>query len=220
MNVYLFDINLSISLGPLDLSLVSLSLTPYTLLSTGDMGRNRGNVHLFLSRLSLFMARRSATLQLRLGPEAFPVKKTHLLENLGLFQDRPSLLATDSYEVRTEVSSDIFREFLKVIKGAPITVSDATCDSFWRLGQEFRFELLSAACTAFRATQESKHRSVTKAEVSGPGSDSVEIPAVSRPCVTITIEGDRRTYTTLDSVGAAMLFADDLFEAPENGIAI
>jgi hypothetical protein len=169
---------------------------------------------------SLLMKRRSPTLQLKLGRETFPVKKTQLLEKLGLFQDLPSLLAADSYEVQTNVSSEVFQEFLRVIKGGPITVSDGICASFWHLGQEFRFELLSAACTAFKASKEGDYGSLSSTELSSGAFGFGETPMVSRPCVTITGPGYRHTYEALGSLPTAMAFVNDLYQVTKNGITI
>ncbi|MDR2079670.1 MAG: hypothetical protein LBP74_08125, partial [Treponema sp.] len=98
--------------------------------------------------------RKSSTLNLRLGEEDFSVKKTALLEKLLLFQENPALLSADDYVVKTSVPSEHFEEFIRMIEGLPLTVSELTCHSFWRLSEEFGFLVLANACTAFLVSRE------------------------------------------------------------------
>jgi hypothetical protein len=153
---------------------------------------------------------RSPVLNLRLGQEGFRVKKTQLLEKVGLFQDCPGLLGSEDYKVETLVPREHFEAFVGIIEGSPITISESNCESFWLLGEEFRFELLSAACTAFQASREP--------EVSEETSNSIEIFRVSKPRVTITVAGHSRTYETLLSDDEAFAFAMDLAAANETDI--
>jgi hypothetical protein len=85
----------------------------------------------------------------------FPVKKAHLLNQLGLFQEDPSLLNAECYEVRTKVPPPVFASFLKIVEGDDIIPSEEIYRPFRLLSEEFRFEALSAKCAAFAALNES-----------------------------------------------------------------
>jgi hypothetical protein len=159
------------------------------------------------------LGRRSPTLILNLGKDRFRVKKTDLLERLGLFQDQPALLGVHDYEVQTDAPREHFEEFVRFIKGDPIVVSESTCDSFCLFAEEFRFELLSAACTEFLASQERNcdiDRELDRFEV-----DEI----VVRP-VTIRVGERSVKYEILDSARTIMDFADNLGSAIEDDIRI
>jgi TPR repeat protein len=79
----------------------------------------------------------------------FPIKKTHLLQHLGIFQDNPSLLTSGEYEVQTAVPVPIFEAFVQIVSGAEPILSKENCDSFRLLSEEFRFEALLAKCCDF-----------------------------------------------------------------------
>jgi hypothetical protein len=166
------------------------------------------------------MARGSPILKLKLGQEIFSVKKTRLLEKLGLFQDHPSLFASDSYEVRTPVSQRDFQAFLDIVEGGTITVSQTTCEIFSLLAREFRFEVLSAACAAFEASAEPICESPTNTEDSDMASGFAEVSQASKPPVTIIVPDHCRTYEAFDSVSEVDAFVDDLAKATERGILI
>jgi hypothetical protein len=154
--------------------------------------------------MALFPQRRPLTLNLRLGEEIFPVKKTDLLEKLALFQKDPALLSSDDYEVKTNVPSADFEDFLRIVEGGPLSVSEATCDSFWRLSEEFGFEFLSAACTAFLASKEY----------------FIETAPVLRPRVTITVRTRSRTYESFKSFDEIVSFGLDLIYADNDSIVV
>jgi hypothetical protein len=48
----------------------------------------------------------------------FQVKKTVILGQLGLFQKHVSLLELGDYTVKSAVSADIFKQFVRFIEGA------------------------------------------------------------------------------------------------------
>jgi hypothetical protein len=150
------------------------------------------------------MARASPTLNLRLGEEIFPVKKTVLFKKLLLFQENPALLSADDFQVKTSVPSEHFEGFVRIIEGEPPCVSEFTCDSFWRLSEEFRFEFLAAACTAFLASKEY----------------FVETASVLRPRVTITVGTQSTTYESLKSYDEIRSFALDLTKRGKDCIVI
>jgi hypothetical protein len=140
--------------------------------------------------------KRSPTLNLNVGGKIFPVKKTVLLEKLGLFLDNPSLLGASEYEVQTKVSPPIFSDFVRILEGVPIEVSATNFKSFRLLSKEFDFEPLSKKCTAF-----------------------CESPP-SLPCVTISAKNGRRVYDVLRSLDEIGEFAERLRKAHEDGIVI
>jgi hypothetical protein len=63
------------------------------------------------------------TLNLHFEGKRFPVVKTDLLENVGLFQENPSLLGISKYEVKSRVPESVFAAFLRGIEGHPVTLS-------------------------------------------------------------------------------------------------
>jgi hypothetical protein len=69
--------------------------------------------------------RPSLNLNLNVCGKIFSVKKSQLLEKLGLFQIDISLLNAD-YEVKTQVPESVFAEFVQMIEGGDITVSEET----------------------------------------------------------------------------------------------
>jgi hypothetical protein len=148
--------------------------------------------------------RRPLTLNLRLGEEVFPVKKTDLLEKLALFQKNPALLSADDYEVKTSVPSADFEKFIGIIEGGPLSVSESTLDSFWRLSEEFGFELLSAASTAFLASNEY----------------FIETAPVLRPRVTIRRGTHSTTYESFKSLDEIVSFAVALKYAGKDSIVV
>jgi hypothetical protein len=68
-----------------------------------------------------------------------------ILKRLGLFQLRPSLLNADEYKGEAQVPLSCFSSFVDIVSGAPITVSEANCESLQLLSEEFRFNSLSIA---------------------------------------------------------------------------
>jgi hypothetical protein len=152
-----------------------------------------------------------STLNLRLGNEIFPVKKAVLFKKLGLFQMNPSLLGAEDYEVKATVPGSDFEKFVRIVEGGPLFVSESTLDSFCCLSQEFDFELLSAACTAFLASK----------DCWGPPRTAVasETAAV-RPRVTIRKGNYSATYESLKSYKEIVYFGIDLGQADQGGIVI
>jgi hypothetical protein len=143
---------------------------------------------------------RRRSLNLRLGGEIFPVKKTVLLEKLALFQENPTLLGADDYEVKACVPSVHFQRFITMIEGGPVSVSESTCASFWQLSDEFGFEFVSAACTAFLTSRETA--------------------LAVRPRVTITVGNYSATYESFKSYDEIVSFAIQLKHAEKDGIVV
>jgi hypothetical protein len=156
--------------------------------------------------------KRSPTLDLKVGDQIFPVKKTVLLEKLGLFQDNPSLLGGPEYEVRSRVSPEIFSMFVRILRGGSIKVSRSTVESFRLLAEEFDFESLSAKCAKFSASH--RHCRVSSLIT------EVKSSRGALPCVTITIKGRCYTYEVLRSAPAIREFMKRLTDADEEGIKI
>jgi hypothetical protein len=146
------------------------------------------------------------TLDLRLGKNNFPVKKSQLFEKLGLLQDSPALLGVDHYRVRSRVSRQNFEEFVRIVKGGPLVVSESTRDSFSLLAKEFGFDELSVACREFVAS-DGKSR-------------CVEPAAVKRASVTIASLNRSNTYESLDSLYEINSFVNDLAQAKEDCIVL
>jgi hypothetical protein len=92
----------------------------------------------------------------------FPVKKRHLMEHLRLFQDNPSLLNEQEYEVQTRVRTEVFSAFARMLTGGEIVVSEDTCESFRSLSEEFGFEALSDACAEFAESRQTADHSLAK----------------------------------------------------------
>jgi hypothetical protein len=158
--------------------------------------------------------RKSPTLSLKLGDEVFRVKKKNLFENLGLFQENPSLLSASDYEVRTAVPRDVFAAFVSIIEGSPITLSEENYESFGLLSLEFRFEALSDACSAFMARERSKP------ELSNGESNWKKISVGPGHKVTITVLGCSKTYEILSSLDEIQSFAISLERSKANGVVI
>jgi TPR repeat protein len=89
------------------------------------------------------------SLNLRAAEAVFSVKKTDLLERLGLFQENPSLLKAEEYEVQTRVPLSVLESFVRMVVGGPTTGSDESLLSFRLLCEEFLFKALSEECAAF-----------------------------------------------------------------------
>jgi hypothetical protein len=143
-------------------------------------------------------------LALKVGEAIFQVKKAILLENLGLFQENPSLLSAPEYEVQTQVPPEIFAVFVSIIEGNPITLSKDSCDFLGLLAQEFRFKTLSDACSEFMESYQRSDESELR-----PGHQ-----------VTITRGGRSGTYGLLRSLKEIRGFAFCLKCAKANDIAI
>jgi hypothetical protein len=156
------------------------------------------------------------TLDLKLRRKIFPVMKTRLLEKLALFYKSPGLLASDHYKVRSQVPMEDFKEFIRFIEGAPITVSELTYGSFSRLAKEFGFDQLSEACTAFL---ESRARGCAPEANTAPVERESDSKAVKRR-VTITVKKRSFTYEALSSIDEIHAFANDLIMAREHGIVV
>jgi hypothetical protein len=158
--------------------------------------------------------KRSPTLNLNFGGKIFPVKKTVLLEKLGLFQDNPSLLGASEYKVQAKVWPPSFPAFVRILKGAPVNVSATTFESFALLAKEFDFEPLSKKCEAFSVWNRQFCEFLPKT-----GLSEGELKPVI-PSVTVTAEGYPHTYTVLVSSDEIDEFGIRLAKAGENGIEI
>jgi hypothetical protein len=145
------------------------------------------------------------TFDLKIGDRLFPVKKTNL-EKLTLFQNNPSLLGTDHYEVQTQVPVLDFALFVSVLEGGPTFLSEETIDPLQRLAAEFGFERLSEKCARF---------------VPAPV-HSIEIEAfhAGRSGVTLTVKDRSTRYEVLRSLDEIKRFTMDLKEAEEDDIVI
>jgi hypothetical protein len=93
------------------------------------------------------------TLNFKSSGKLFPVKKRNLYAKLRLFQNNPSLLASDVYEVQTRVPVSIVEAFVEIIDSGEIDISEQNCESFRLLSEEFGFEALARECNAFAARQ-------------------------------------------------------------------
>jgi hypothetical protein len=93
--------------------------------------------------------RPSPNLSLNVSGKIFSVKKSQLVEMTGLFQTATSLLNAEDYEVRTQVPESVFAEFVRMIEGGKITVSEETWKPLKLLSEEFDCEILANECTAF-----------------------------------------------------------------------
>jgi hypothetical protein len=157
--------------------------------------------------------RPSLILNLKMGAESFPIKKTHLFERLLLFRCNPSLLGPDEYEVKTPVSPFVFSSFVEMVKGAPITVCRADFNDLRLLNEEFCFEALSAKLSEFepKVSQPLTEAELLDLELSrmAPGHR-----------VTITTENGSKTFVKLTSLSDIKDFASALSEVSEDGIAI
>jgi hypothetical protein len=56
-------------------------------------------------------------LKFNISGTIFPIRKAHLLERLGLFQEDPSRLNAAEYEVKTRVPPALFADFIRMIEG-------------------------------------------------------------------------------------------------------
>jgi ribosome-associated translation inhibitor RaiA len=92
--------------------------------------------------------RPSLNLNFKVSGKAFSVKKSQLLEKLGLFQADGSLLNAEDYEVKTKVPESVFAEFVQMIEGGKITVSEETWKPLKLLSEEFDCEILANECAA------------------------------------------------------------------------
>jgi hypothetical protein len=160
----------------------------------------------------------SQTLNLKVGNEVFPVKKTQLLENLGLFKDFPSLLTADDYNIQTRTPLPVHASFVNIIEGGPVTLSEESCESFRLLAEEFGFEALLSECASFMI---SPFRSSWFHFFRTSGFCAVESDVESeRASVTIKVEGEDRTFESLRSAQEAEDFSVALIYAYESDIVI
>jgi hypothetical protein len=78
--------------------------------------------------------------------QSFPVKKTLLMEKFSLFLEHPKLLGRDSYDVKANVTVEVFSDFLKAAQGTKINISEINAPSLLALCTEFGYEPLRADC--------------------------------------------------------------------------
>jgi hypothetical protein len=126
----------------------------------------------------------SLALNFKVGKGVFPVKKTFLLEKLGLFQENPSLLSRSEYKVQTRVPLRVFTVFISAVQGGSFTLSEGNCGFLRLLAEEFRFKELSVQCSAFFGL---------------PYPSDVSVGGKSLPLVTIAVKNRSRTFETLKS---------------------
>jgi hypothetical protein len=163
--------------------------------------------------------RKSPTLSLKLGEETFRVERKNLFENLGLFQENPSLLSASDYEVRTPVPRDVFAAFVSIIEGGPITLSEENYESFGLLSLEFRFKALSDACFAFMELVKSRER-VKDSSSEGAVSVRNEVKIGVGHGVTIYSEEGFKRWEVLRSMDEVDYFVSDLKYSKRRDIVI
>jgi hypothetical protein len=136
---------------------------------------------------------KSQTLNLKLGSNVFPVKKTDL-ETFSLFQKNPSLLDSDEYEVQSQVPLPVLSSLVYTLEGGPITFCEATFNFYQPLADEFGLE-------KFFDSQ-------------------VKSPRPGRRSVTLTVKKCSTRYEVLRAVWEIQHFAKSLMKVDEGGIAI
>jgi hypothetical protein len=151
-----------------------------------------------------------STLNLKVGEKIFPVKKSVLSNRLGLFQETPSLLESEEYEVQTKVSLSVFSAFVYLLEGDRVGLHEATVESFRLLADEFGFEELSSACTSFSASS-----GISEGESSG-----TETLRSLRPRVKLMYNNCLHTYEVLTSLSEINKFGLFLSGAKEEDIVI
>jgi hypothetical protein len=156
-----------------------------------------------------------STLNLKVGERLFPVKRTRLLEILGLFQDEPALLSHD-YEVQTSVSLGLFEDFMRIVQGKSVPISEENCEPFHALAEEFRFPALAAGCARFREWRDSIVGSSTHPGISDRG--GLGVGPGHR--VTVSFGYRSETFEVLNSLEQIDHFAMVLKQANETNIAI
>jgi hypothetical protein len=163
----------------------------------------------------------SPILNLKAGVEIFPVKKTILVKNLGLFRDSPSLLDADVYEIQSRVPLPVHAMFVNIVEGGPIILSDESCESFRLLAEEFQFEPLLVECASFMISRRRRSwfDSSRKTGLCN-GESGEECQHSGRPRVTLTVNRYSRTFESLNSLDETKHFAICLQEATEDGIVI
>jgi hypothetical protein len=156
---------------------------------------------------------------LKKGGEIFPVHKALLLKNADVFRYDKGLLENDEYEVRSQVPRSVFVDFVEMIEGGSISLSEDNCESFWLLSKEFDFGLLCVECTSFMKSRwPTGFSRITRCWLGRP--DGPGVPVCSGPHVTITVKGHSRTYGVLRSHNEIKDFALSLAKAKEECIVI
>jgi hypothetical protein len=82
------------------------------------------------------------------------VLRDKLLHICCKFRENPSLL-TETYQVNSSVSSDVFRAFMNAVDGVSPTIAKEKAPDFWLLCDEFSHKDLSAAVSEFAELQSS-----------------------------------------------------------------
>jgi hypothetical protein len=152
----------------------------------------------------------SPIVNLKAGVEIFPVKKTILLENLGLFRDSPSLLDADVYEIQSRVPLPVHAMFVNIVEGGPIILSDESCESLRLLAEEFRFEALLVECASFMVSRRRRSWFESGEECQHSGHRRV----------TLIVDGYSRTFESLNSVDEVQEFVRQLVYVKQDDIAI
>jgi hypothetical protein len=101
--------------------------------------------------------------------------------------------------VKSEVPVSIFGEFVKILEGGPITLSETNCDSLNVLADEFVYEDLSEACAAFQKGEE---------------------PPFPGRAVTLRPGGEPFIYDVLWSHEKIRIFAIELKHADQNDVFV
>jgi hypothetical protein len=138
----------------------------------------------------------------------FCVKKIELLDNVGLFQEDPSLLCLSDYEVKSRVPEPVFETFVGGIEGGTIDLSEDTLEPFYLLAEEFRCAWLSERCRAF---VEYRRRCCV--------SSTDDAEGLGRR-VRITAKGRSTTYEVLSSPRQIKLLKEGLTEANADDIVV
>jgi hypothetical protein len=84
----------------------------------------------------------------------FKIPARQIIYKCDLFGDNPSLTASP-YNVESEVSLEIFEEFVAAIQGNPITITKDNFEGLTALCQEFRFSDLDSALSEFHVSDDS-----------------------------------------------------------------
>jgi uncharacterized coiled-coil protein SlyX len=79
----------------------------------------------------------------------FSLPKVLIYERLGLFNEQPELLRQTHYDVKANVTSEIFSEFIRRVQDQKIVITPENVDSLRLLAEEFRLAALIEECDGF-----------------------------------------------------------------------
>jgi hypothetical protein len=88
---------------------------------------------------------------------SFSMEKRRVSTLLTLFSKDPSLLNASSYRVQSNVSSDLFAEFLRAFQGERININGDNVFGLCSLSEELGFSSLSESCRSFAQGQDLSH---------------------------------------------------------------